>query len=324
MTRPPVRHLWILFMTRVLSVLLVSICAVRPVLAQDDQTVTIQQPFLWEFSPADSDVRSYLFGTIHVNDPKITQLHPQIDAAFDSATAVWFEIDFLKEAAAQTKAISLPPDQHLEDLVPKETVNRIDGRIAAISPLLSRTNLPEFQVIIWPIVLANLEAQVNHLGTVPMDMQLQLAAREAGKQTGGLEDAATQLKPLTDLSLEEQISFLNASLDVMDEDDQQGINQVETLVSLYAAGDGEAMQTYLNREMHRLQISEELQKLFVNALLMERNASIVKAIHSKIESAPDDVHFVAVGTAHLLGEGSMIEYLRQAGYTVRRAGAEPQ
>ena len=45
---------------------------------------------------------------------------------------------------------------------------------------------------------------------------------------------------------------------------------------------------------------------------------MVKAIQSKVAAAPDDVHFVAVGTAHLIGRKSVIEGLRQSGFTVRR------
>jgi len=141
-------------------------------------------------------------------------------------------------------------------------------------------------------------------------------------KTGGLEDATSQLKPLTELPLETQIEFLNASLDVMDEDTAQGISQLEILVKLYAAGDGDALQKYLEKELRRLQVSEELQKLFIDTLLIERNVDMVKAIAANVEAAPDEVHFVAVGTAHLLGKGSVVEGLQQAGFTVRRVDAE--
>ncbi len=292
--------------------------ALPPALGQDDTDIAIQRPFLWEFQQADSGVTSYLFGTIHVNDPQITKLHPQIESAFESAGAVWFEIDFTKDAGTQTKAISLASGERLEDLVPPETVVRIDERVKKLSPLLSRTALPQFKVVMWPLVLANLEAQVKHLGVLPMDMQLMAAAREAEKKTGGLEDASRQLKPLTDLPLEQQVEFLNASLDVMDEDDAQGVRQLDNLVRLYAAGDEEALHEYLDRELNRPKVSEELKTLFVETLLLSRNRLMVTAIIENLQDAPEDVHFVAVGTAHLLGEGSVVEGLREAGFTVRR------
>ncbi len=313
-----VSDFWIIFMSRLLLPSIVLLSHLLPVAAGDDETVTIQRPFLWEFWRADSEATSYLFGTIHVNDPNITRLHPKVNAAFESSTAAWFEIDFAEDRAAQTEAISLPQDERLEDHVSADTLARIDRRLMKLSPLLSRTALPEFRVVMWPIVLANLKAQVRHLGTLPMDMQLQMAARAANMKTGGLEDAENQLRKLTDLPMEKQIAFLEAFLDVMDSDDAAGLNQMEILIKLYAAGDGDDLQKHLERELQRPQVSDDLQKLFVDVLLIERNDNMVKAIELKISAAPDDVHFVAVGTAHLLGKQSVIEGLRESGFTVRR------
>ena len=291
-----------------------SVCAHAP----DDRPVTIQRPFLWQFRRTDTQVTSYLFGTIHVNDPTITRLHPKVQAAFDSSSAAWFEIDFEKDRNVQGKAISLPRGERLEDHVSADTVTRIDRRLMKLSPLLSRSALPEFRVVIWPVILATLEAQVKHLGTLPMDMQLQAAARKTGIKTGGLEDAEHQLSKLTGLPMAQQVAFLKASLDVMDADDAAGVSQLETLVRLYAAGDRDDLQKHMEHELQRPQIPEDLQKLFIDALLIERNDVMVKAIKSKVAAAPDDVHFVAVGTAHLIGRRSVIEGLRQSGFTVRR------
>lgn len=308
-------------MPRLFLLSIVLLSCLRSTSAQEDAT-GIQKPFLWEFQRADSDVVSYVFGTIHVNDPKITQLHPQIREAFESAQAVWFEIDFSKDAAAQTKAITLPEGQHLPELVSDETLKRIDARVARLSPLLSRTSLPEFRIVMWPIALANMEAQIKNAGVLPLDMQLQAEALIAKKKTGGLEDPNTQLKPLLDLPLEQQLEFLEASLDVMDADDTQGVSQLDNLVRLYVAGESDALWQYLQQEMQRPAISDELKKVFVETLLYRRNRHMVDAITRHVEAAPKDIHFVAVGTAHLLGEGSVIEGLREAGFQVRRVSAD--
>ena len=289
--------------------------------AQDDAPVTIQRPFLWEMTPPDSDVKSYLFGTVHVNDPNITKLHPQIDAAFESATAAWFEIDFIKDAAKQTKAITMSDGRKLAELASTATVVRIDARLKKLSPLLSRTSLPEFEVVMWPLILANLEAQMKYLGTVPMDMQLQLAAQKSGKQSGGLEDATSQLKPLLDLPMDQQLEFVEASLDVMDEDDQNGVTQLDILVRLYATGQADELQAYLDKELQRPKVSDELRSVFVDSLLIARNKRMAEAIHEKVMKAPEGVHFVAVGTAHLLGEKSVQDELKALGYKVTRVAA---
>jgi hypothetical protein len=312
------------FMARLFWVTIVLLSRPLHVSAEEHEPVRIQCPFLWEFRRADSAVTSYLFGTIHVNDPNITSLHPRVRQAFESSAAAWFEIDFINDQAVQTKAITLPAGAQLENLIPAATLARIDRRIENLSPLLSRTVLPKYRVIIWPLVLANLQAQMSQLGTQPLDVQLLIAARQAKMTTGGLEDAATQLKPLTDLSLEKQIEFLEASLDVMDADDESGVDPLKILVQLYAAGNGSDLQKYLEQEFQRPQVSADLQILFVDALLIKRNGRMVKAIKSRVNAAPDEVHFVAIGAAHLLGRDSVIEGLRMSGFTVRRVRVDDE
>lgn len=317
MPRPMKNLLYCLLLLTAFASETQSLCAVR-----GDEPLQIERPFLWEIQPPDSQVVSWLFGTIHVNDPQITRLHPQADAAFSAASAVWFEIDFVKDSVAQTEAISLEPGQHLTDFIDKEAVARIDARLRKLSPLLSRQALPEFRVVMWPVILANLEAQMRQLGQLPMDMKLQAAAREANKMSGGLEDPATQLKPLLDLTMDQQREFLIASLDVLDEDEKNNVSQIEALMRLYAKGEAETLYEYLQAELQRPQLSDDLRNVFIDALLLARNERMAVAINERIQADPDLAHFAAVGTAHLLGPGSVQEALEELGYQIRRVEPE--
>lgn len=286
-------------------------------LAEEDE-ITVERPLLWEMQHPGSDTASFLFGTIHVNHPEITKLHPQVQDAFHRSQSAYFEIDFTRDNDAQVRALSLPDGQTLEQLVSKRTVARIDQHLKELSPLLTRSELPEFHVVMWPIMLANLEAQVRYLGTLPMDLQLHQAAREAGKKTGGLEDPLRQLKPLTNLPLDQQVEFLEASLDVLDEDDTNGADPLDTLIRLYAKGDERQLGKFLDRELHRPKLSDELETLFVTTLLTERNRRMVAAIDERVRQHPDQTIFIAVGAAHLIGTDSVIAGLRDRDYVVRR------
>ena len=109
-------------------VLLMLCCAVSIA----DEELSIKRPFLWTIDASREDaaaVKAHLFGTIHVPDKTITRLHPQAQQAWDDATAPRFEIDFVKDSAAQTKAISLPADQKLEDLIPEPLVQRLELKL---------------------------------------------------------------------------------------------------------------------------------------------------------------------------------------------------
>ena len=53
-----------------------------------------------------------------------------------------------------------------------------------------------------------------------------------------------------------------------------------------------------------------------NALLRDRNRKWASKLSRFMEDS--GTGFVAVGTAHLLGEGSLLDELREQGYDVRR------
>ena len=58
-----------------------------------DSTVKgIPHPFLWEITPQKGK-KSYLFGTIHIPDPRFKDLHPHLNQIFQEADAVYGELD---------------------------------------------------------------------------------------------------------------------------------------------------------------------------------------------------------------------------------------
>lgn len=283
----------------------------------------IERPFLWSIrSPDAAAATSWLFGTIHVPDEEFTTLHPAARRAFDAAGIACFEVDFMANMADQMNAITLPDDQSLSDLLPPKLLNRLDARLKSISPLMTRDALPEAHVVVWPLLLANLEAQVRELGSPPLDLKLYLEARSAGKAVGGLEDGARQLQPLIDLPLDDQIAFLRATLDGMDEDDENNINRLELTMRKYASGDAEEFAAFMQAEMDRLELRDELTQRIHKALLTDRNRTMADSIHGRVSAAPSVPHFFAVGLGHLTGDQTVQDALRERGYRVKREEPE--
>jgi len=291
-------------MKPVLLLTLLTTCASA---TADD--LKIARPFLWKVDgiPTDDGTtkHAYLFGTIHVPDEGLTKMHPTAQSAWEDAGAVYFEIDFVNDGMAQTAAISLPEGKTLEDLVSEELVSRVDKRLKGISPLMTRGGvLPEAHVVMWPILIETLKAQVG-AGGLPMDMKLYADAMGRDRIIGGLEDARLQLKPLTDLSLEEQTEFLTASLDQMDKDDASGEDRMGKLKSLYASGDEKAFHEYFEADLKQMAVSEDLQTLFKKTLLGDRNERMAMAIIDRMKKTPDRICFFAVGCGHLIGDDSV-------------------
>jgi len=288
-----------------------------------EKSVTVARPFLWKIEPRTEDGQpSWLFGTIHVPDKSITTLHPAAQAAFDSADAAYFEVDFLKDQAEQAKAVSLPDGERLEDLVDAELVDRLDARLKKISPLFSRGALPSVHVVVWPLLLGNLEAQVRSLGEPPLDLALYFAAQQAGKTIGGLEKPGEQLVKLIEMPLDDQIKFLEASLDGMDADDEAGIPRLKQTMEKYASGDPKEFDDFMQSEMERIDLPEELTDRILTALLSDRNQRMAASIDALMKDSKDTTSFFAVGVAHLTGEDSVQDFLRKKGYQVTGPHAE--
>ena len=78
-------------------------------------------PALWVVRDADSTL--YLFGTVHVLRPTTAWGSARVDAAFDSADQVWFEISNPDDQAAIMPLIQqhgLSPDRPLSSLLTAE------------------------------------------------------------------------------------------------------------------------------------------------------------------------------------------------------------
>jgi len=56
------------------------------------------KPMLWKITKDTLAEPSYLFGTIHLNDERVTTLHPAAELAFSMSDVFYAEIDFSIEA----------------------------------------------------------------------------------------------------------------------------------------------------------------------------------------------------------------------------------
>jgi uncharacterized protein len=287
------------------------------------EPITIARPFLWEIHHSDAeDIPSWLFGTIHVPDEQLTTLHPVAQKAFDASQAAYFEIDFMQNMSAQLKAISLPDDQSLDDLLPPELLSQLDARIKKMSPAMSRDVLPAAHVGVWPLLLGNMEAQVRNLGQFPLDLKLYMAAKQEGKRVGGLEKPDGQLEGIIQLPLADQIRFLQATLDGMDEDDSAGIDRLDQTMRKYASGDEQEFAEFIEAEMKRIKLPEELTNRIMSTLLSGRNAKMADSIDRLVSESPETSFFFAVGLGHLTGKETVQDFLRKKGFTIQRTAVE--
>ena len=161
---------------------------------------------LWRISSGDHKV-SYLLGTIHSEDPRVTRLKPAVARALDASDRFVMEMILDTQAFMQFgAAMVLDQDTDLEKLVGKDTYGRVVSAMADYGmpePAVRRLKP-------W-VVIAMLSMPKSGGGQI-LDMALYQRATSQGKPASGLESAKEQLAVFEGLSVQDQIELLEMTL----------------------------------------------------------------------------------------------------------------
>src|SRR5712672_892877 len=107
---------------RLLTTTAVFLPAIR---AQDTAPKPTEHPFLWRI---EGEVPTYLFGTFHFPDARITTLHPEVEQAIEKCDALFTELPMDSKTVGQgTQVMMLPPGKRLADVVPREVLQRLEA-----------------------------------------------------------------------------------------------------------------------------------------------------------------------------------------------------
>lgn len=272
----------------------------------------VQTPLLWHLEGA---VPTYLFGTIHVADPRVLSLPDTVESAFQAADVVYTEIPL--DAAVQlgmADSAMLPEGDRLEEILGPDTIERINRYLSGVAPGLTIAPLSQLKVWAVATTLQLLESQMKHPGKA-LDMELYGRADALGKEVGGLETVAEQLELMDGLSLERQVRLLEGTLDYLEQARVDGIDAVADLIDAYLNGDIDRLGHTLNEYLDDpLEHANPLLERFITA----RNRKMAERIDKLLESDPGRRYFFAVGAGHFWGAESLPQLLRERGYTVRR------
>lgn len=246
---------------------------------------------------------SWLFGTIHSDDPRVTKLPEPVLDAFDRATVVVLEV--VPDAAmleAARAAMLLSPDEHLEEILPPVLYRDI---LAALAERGMPAKVAE-RLQPWAVLLV-LSMPPASAGAV-LDVALYQRALDAGKPVQGLETLAEQLSVFQTLSREDQVALLDATL----RERQQLPKIFASLLDAYLARDLDALMQ-LGQTLAAG--SAELEARLHEALIDDRNQRMFERLSPVMRQGG---RFVAVGALHLPGPGGLLERLQAAGVEVSR------
>lgn len=274
---------------------------------------------LWQVTGAGLDGRDmtlHLFGSIHLGKPDFYPLHPTIESTFRTADTLVFEIDPLAAADPQVALRMqlrgmLPAGQTLEDVVTPEALANLKGVLAGFGiPLGNFMSLKP-----WMLTLMLANVQASSLGY----------SAEQGLENYFIGQKAPEagIKELE--SIEQQVDMLDSldpdlllSQSLKDFDDSAA--QMEQLISAWRCADKPALADQLFSEFEDMeQVADPAERAALDTLYRklytERNLTMAEGI-SQFVADGSGSWFVVVGSAHLLGEGSVVELLQQRGFTV--------
>lgn len=253
---------------------------------------------LWRVEAPNGTV-SHVFGTIHVDDPRVTEFSPILVQALQGS-----EVFMMETLPPTDPTLYYLPDHNLREALTElewDKVKQLADMHAMHDDVVMRMK---------PWLLAMMLDLPTNLGPYTQDIRLYAKAQELGKEVEGLEDARAHFTLLDSLSKQEQLTILRAVLKRSEEEKQRDF---EALLNAYLKGDAAVIGS-LNEALAGGHLSPGLWQKMRVKLLEERNATMAAHIADK---ARRNKLFVAVGAAHLAGEDGILARLRKAGYEVK-------
>ncbi len=274
---------------------------------------TVQNPLLWKI---DTSPPSWLFGTIHLPDRRITTLPAVVQNAFDQSTAFYAEIPMSSRMQMRVTRGMLRNDQKtLLDVLPRKIALRLQRRLEKINPNLTLSTYIGMKTWVVMMSLVSLESQSKYQKSKPLDLALYQLAQRAGKRVGGLENVQQQLGYLDQFSEKEQIDMLENKLQQMDEAEKEHTSVSEVMIQWYLHANIENIHHMIEFPISK---NPALQQRAIKTLVTDRNKTLAESIAKILRLHPGESHFFALGAAHLGGPDSVQNNLQKLGLSTQR------
>jgi uncharacterized protein YbaP (TraB family) len=258
---------------------------------------------LWRIERGGSPA-SYLFGTMHSDDPRVVDLAPPVQQAYEQASAVILEVTLDSDSLLSlSRALLMSDGQTLESLVGAEIFERAAVAMAAhgVPEGLLASMKP------WAVAVT-LMMPPTRSGLV-LDHVLYRKAVADDKPVEGLETVAEQTALFDALPLRDQVVLLEDTLNHLPEIEQM-------LIDL--------RQAWLQRDLAKLvQINEtslrgtdpDIAATFNQRIIIDRNHRMAQRLEPRLQEGN---RFIAVGALHLPGKEGLLQLLSERGYRVTR------
>lgn len=286
-----------------LLLLLAALAFAGPALAQDDAADDRRPPL---FSVQDGDSRVYLLGSVHVLPEGALPLPAHVEAAYDQASVLAFELDLdLAQAGAQGMMAAAMDEETIGGALSPAQRDSLNAAISALG--VPAGALDAFEPWFGGMTYGLMALQQAGLSVQGggVDAHLFQRAGADGKERVAFETVEMQTAAFDDLPLDVQVRYLMESVASTP---AELAEEFDGLLAAWGTGDDDGLAALMNDGMSQPELFD--------ALLVRRNRAWIPQIEALL--GRPGTALVVVGAGHLVGDQSVVDLLRQSGYAVER------
>ena len=239
---------------------------------------------------------SYLFGTMHTDDNRVSEMTPNMLEAMKSVDTFMMEAE-----PTQDPSIFMMKDASLPSLLTQAEFDQV-------------RELAEFHVMhlgaamqMKPWLLAVIFDLPKPQTEFAQDNLLMTKSEDFGKEIKGLETSQEHFSIMDAFSIDEQMVMLRA---VLKRTPEQKEADFERLMAAYLKGDSDKISA-LDEQITGGMLPKEIWAKMRVKLLDERNVVMAQRA---IPVANEKPIFIAVGASHLAGDSGLIAAFKKAGF----------
>lgn len=259
---------------------------------------------------------SWLYGTMHVTDPRVLKMSDAAHARFTGARTVVLESAELGDLGKAQATLMTDPEltmltdgSTLQTLLDADDLKRVEAALDARSIPMALVSRMKPWMVFSIIAAPECELQRRGEGVPFLDKKLADDAIAAGKDLKGLETLAEQMSILTNLPIDLQIELLaetaalGSTLDDM----------MATMTDLYLSQQLNMIMPLIEHGARESGADHGAYAQFEKDMVETRNRTMAERLQPLLQNGNA---FVAVGALHLPGKDGLVQLLRDRGYQV--------
>lgn len=272
-------------------------------ISRQDQHRDFQKGLLWKVEKPGVPA-SYVFGTIHLSDARVTKLPSIVEETLQQAQSFTMEI-VADDVGRQVFSEAMLLDRgDLKQLIGEDLFARTTElmRQSGVPPEVTDKLKP------WGVLL-NLIMSSGKPGVI-LDNELLYRAMLQHKPVYQLESVDEQIALFDDIPMDTQIALLKSALETY----PSMPGAVEKMISAYLAGDLKAIND-INEGLMLGPDGAPHYEYFIKRVLYGRSVIMAYRMQARLREGNA---FFAVGAMHLYGEKGVLSLLEQEGFKVTR------